>query len=459
MATQKEGAAPASATPQVQIEYTSDSDSPPPAISSEVAFHGILGSLVKLVAPHTAGDKQAIYMCALTALGGLAGLNPESESKQEKIHEFDSPRLFTCLVGETGSKKGTAWKAAQKYIVDPVLEELVERGHVDASHLQREWIQTGISSGEGIVKTFEQPRQFGEDGDPLDVAIKPVNRLIVLSEIGVMLQNIKRQDSTTAEKLIELYDGVPMAVPTRKDPLRAPNPYGSMITMGTPESWVHGVPAEHLALNGFFNRFLFVPVVTNTIVDIQDIKLDPTPAMKKLVSQLAEQVATKRLLGQYWFTEEARDYLNRYLSDHSVRLATSGGGFRAALLSRNATHLVRISLAMSLLDLDNDRPDIDRVHMEAAEHWVRRSNEGMRWVWGVDNRTRDEQKVYDYLENQPEYRAKRSEISSKVLQNNKSTRQMDFIAKALKSSGDLEIYNEKIKGTRRFEWWVLKETS
>jgi hypothetical protein len=79
---------------------------PPPSLDGE-AFHGIAGSLVRTLAPHTEADPAAVLLQFLAAFGNLVGPAPHCRVGTTR-HGLN---LFVILVGESSkARKGTSWR-------------------------------------------------------------------------------------------------------------------------------------------------------------------------------------------------------------------------------------------------------------------------------------------------------------------------------------------------------------
>src|SRR5947208_11022411 len=76
-----------------------------------VAFHGIVGEYVRLVAPASEADPAALLLQFLIAAGNVIGQRPYSRVEDTR-HYLN---LFTVLVGLTSkSRKGTSWGRVEK---------------------------------------------------------------------------------------------------------------------------------------------------------------------------------------------------------------------------------------------------------------------------------------------------------------------------------------------------------
>ena len=112
------------------------------------AYHGLMGSIVKAVAPETESDPVAVLLSLATALGSCMGKGPHF-ALASGVHHAN---LFSSIVGDTASGKGQSWGVVHKLMAmaDPEWEASA--------------IAYGLSSGEGLVdrvKDSEEPQEVG----------------------------------------------------------------------------------------------------------------------------------------------------------------------------------------------------------------------------------------------------------------------------------------------------------
>jgi len=106
-----------------------------PKAPSEVAYHGPIGELVRLIEPHSEADPLAILTQLLVAYGNTVGRTPYVSVEADRHY----PNLFTVLVGETAkARKGTSWGYARRVSTE-----------IDEGWESR--IMGGLSSGEGLI--------------------------------------------------------------------------------------------------------------------------------------------------------------------------------------------------------------------------------------------------------------------------------------------------------------------
>jgi hypothetical protein len=100
------------------------------------ALHGLPGKVVNTLLPHTEADAPALLLHLLTGYGNMIGRHAYCVADHSKHY---ANLFFTC-VGETAKgRKGTSWNC---------IREILERVDHNWAH---DHIQTGLSSGEGLV--------------------------------------------------------------------------------------------------------------------------------------------------------------------------------------------------------------------------------------------------------------------------------------------------------------------
>src|SRR5262249_50049153 len=152
------------------------------------AFHGLAGLVVRTVEPHTEGDPAALLVQFLVAFGNVIGRGPHwvVEAKRHSLN------LFAVLVGETSkSRKGSAWAQVRRlFKFDLVWDPRC--------------IQTGLSSGEGLIYVVRDPGSEGEksgDGECEDIGPLDTRLLVMESEFASPLRMMGRDGNTLSPVL------------------------------------------------------------------------------------------------------------------------------------------------------------------------------------------------------------------------------------------------------------------
>jgi hypothetical protein len=237
-----------------------------PTLSGRV-WRGLLADYRDLILPTTEAPDAYHLFSFLAAFGSLIGRTAHVYCAGEKYGN-----LFTCLVGKTGgARKTTAINAAYNVLkpVDP------------------EWRKVrAISSAEGLVALLSDE----VDPETGEITRKVDKRLLVqLSELSGFLRKSKAENlAHVIPFLADAWDSPDtLDVPTRKLPLKATEPYLSILAASTPE-WLEATLSERDIHGGLGNRILFV-----LGEPARELPLPPRRD-KDLEARLAKQVAIIR---------------------------------------------------------------------------------------------------------------------------------------------------------------------
>src|SRR5262249_38891500 len=125
----------------------------PPA---EEAFHGLAGKIVRTIEPASEADPTALLVQTLVAFGNLIGRSAYFTVESDRHHGNE----FVVLVGHTSkARKGTSWGH-----IGRLMREVEEEW-------ARERVQSGLSSGEGLIWAVRDPvmkrERVKEHGKPV----------------------------------------------------------------------------------------------------------------------------------------------------------------------------------------------------------------------------------------------------------------------------------------------------
>jgi hypothetical protein len=118
-------------------------EQPWPAPLGEAAYHGIVGDVVRLIAPQTEADPAALLIHTLVYCGNCLGR--DAAVTVEATEHFGN--LFAVIVGDTSkARKGTSESWSRRVL-----------GQADPSW-ERNQISTGLSTGEGVIERVRDMR-------------------------------------------------------------------------------------------------------------------------------------------------------------------------------------------------------------------------------------------------------------------------------------------------------------
>ena len=306
----------------------------------EEAFHGLAGDVVRTIEPHTEADPAALLLHFLVAFGNIVGRGPHFEAESHR-HGFN---LFAVMVGRTSKgRKGTAWSRAKRLVAgaDPGWAE--------------HCIQTGLSSGEGLIHAVRDPSGISVDGDP---GIADKRLMVVETEFASTLRVMARSGNTLSPVLRLAWDGSPLQVMAKQSPDRATGAHISTIAHITMDELLRELTGTDAA-SGFANRFLWACVDRSKV--LPDGSQIPEADLQPLENRVRGAVEYAHSLGDHEF---CRDAEARAIW-HSVYAGLSEGkpGLSGAVTSRAETQVIRLACIYALLD---NSPVIGQAHLRAA---------------------------------------------------------------------------------------------
>ena len=129
---------------------------PYPKPMGDDAYYGIAGRFVRLVQPHTEADPSWMLLAFLAYAGNVFGRR--AYIKRDGYHH---PNLYVCGVGSTSAgRKGTALFLVEQFF----------KG-IDDDWLKS--IQSGLSSGEGLIWCVRDPIYKREANSHQEVLVDP----------------------------------------------------------------------------------------------------------------------------------------------------------------------------------------------------------------------------------------------------------------------------------------------
>lgn len=374
--------------------HTADADDVAIAINSwpappkAAAYHGLVGDLVAVIAPHSEADPVALLSHALVMFGAVVGRGPYVQVEADKHYVNEN----TLQIGNTSkARKGTALGRTRRVLeaVDP------------------DWalhnIKAGLSSGEGLIHavrdavTRQEPlkeggKVKGQQTVLVDEGISDKRLLVVESEFASTLRVMARDGNTLSATIRQAWDSGALRTLTKTTPAQATDAHISIIGHVTADELRRHLDRTEVA-NGFLNRFLLVCVRRSQCLPeggaLRDQDLVP------LTDALRGAVEAARLTG-----ELARDTAARALwADVYPELSEGQAGLLGAATSRAEAHVVRLSALYALLDQSRV---IGRQHLEAALALWAYCETSARFVFGDALADPVADKLYALLSSRPE---------------------------------------------------------
>jgi hypothetical protein len=346
-----------------------DSNDEVPEIHPD-AFHGLAGSIVKLIDPYTESDRKAILLHILVGFGNMIGDAPHAVVGAER----HSARINAVLVGPTSAgRKGSAWR--------PIKEIL---GRSDGLWI-KDRVSSGLSSGEGIIYHLR-------DAEGQDAGVSDKRLLAIEQEFASMLKVMSREGNSLSGVLRQAYDDGNLSTLTKNSPLKATRTHFSLIGHTTKEELLRYLDATEKA-NGFANRFLWFMVQRSKF--LPDGEPIPENILDDLAGRMSEVIAWAK--GDQCLKRDplaAELWRNVYR-----RLNQDRPGMTGAILSRAAAQTLRLSLIYALLD---QSPTIRIEHLKAALAVWDVSERSVLAIFGDRTGNPEADKILDALKEHPD---------------------------------------------------------
>ena len=302
---------------------------------SDVAYIGISGEFIRLVAPHTEGDPCALLIALLTVVGSLMGRGAYLPVGPTMHY----PNLFSVIVAETSKgRKGTVMAEAKRFakMIDPTISNRM---------------LGGLSSGEGLIEAvrdarFEDaPKKESHVPIPqvVDNGISDKRLLVTESEMGQALQAAGRDGNTLSATLRMAWDGDELRTLARSNKNICREPHISIfgnITLDELQRLLTSTDRN----NGFVNRFLWICARRSQLLPWGG-NVDET-ALQELATKAAHVIHLSSHYGKCgWVPDAASMWAKEY-----GRLSSGGAGLSGAMSARAEAQTIRIALIYAVLD-------------------------------------------------------------------------------------------------------------
>jgi Bifunctional DNA primase/polymerase, N-terminal len=345
--------------------------SPWPEPLGPAAYHGVLGELVKVIAPHSEADPAALLVQMLVAAGNLIGSGPYVPV-EKTLHHCN---LFAVLVGLTSSgRKGTSLDHAKSVVGFADNDWLVNR------------VSSGLSTGEGLIWAVRdlsvKKEAIKEKGRVIayqevieDHGVEDKRLLVILTEFASLLTVMSREGATLSTVIRQAFDqGGKLELPSKHSPARATNAHISVIGHITPDELKQKLISVDLA-NGFGNRHLWICVRRSQLLPmggtLTDAAIDlPRKRLAAALSWAKTQGAVELIRDPATVTLWSREY---------ERLTSDRGGLFGEVTSRAESITLRLSMIFALLDRSIV---IKEEHLRAALEVWRFGQDSARFIWG-----------------------------------------------------------------------------
>jgi Protein of unknown function (DUF3987) len=312
-------------------------------VMHDAAYYGLAGEVVRSIEPHSEADPVAILLQFLAAFGNAVGLSPYYQVEGDKHRA----KLFVVTSGATSKgRKGTALGRIRQLmrIADPDWE--------------RDNIQSGLSSGEGVIFHVRDPiSTLGKDGKTeVDAGVTDKRLMLVTEEFAGTLRVMERAGNTLSPVLRDAWGTSKLQTLTKNSPIKATDSHISIIGHVTDDE-LRAVLTKVEMANGFANRFLFTRVKRSKLLPHGGHLDDAT--LQRLGKQVAERLKQARDLGRITMTDVAAEAW----AENYTELSGDRPGLLGAILGRAEAQVTRLALIYALLD---NKTQMDLPHLGAA---------------------------------------------------------------------------------------------
>jgi hypothetical protein len=303
------------------------------------AYHGLAGAIVRTVEPASEADPVALLVQTLVAFGNVIGRKAHFTVEADRHHGNE----FAVLVGRSSkARKGTSWGHVERLFREVEGQWAAER------------VQTGLSSGEGLIWAVRDPiqkreriKEKGQDPTYVEVEADPGvedKRLLVYEpEYANVLKQTERQGNTLSAILRQAWDGKDLRTLTKNSPARATGAHVGLIGHITADELRRYLTQTETA-NGYGNRHLWVCTERSKLLP-EGGKVD-AKAWQARRTELAAALAFARSAGGVVRDDKARAVWHEVYGP----LSEGKAGLVGALLGRGEAHVMRLAMLYALMD-------------------------------------------------------------------------------------------------------------
>lgn len=328
----------------------------------EAAYHGIAGTIVKTIEPHSEADPAALLMQTHAMVGNVIGRGPYYQVESDRHHA----NLFVVLVGDSSKgRKGTSLSRIRAVVQ-----------HVDESWAA-DCMKNGLSSGEGLIYQVRDPvEQFdpkSQSCNTIDPGARDKRLMVVEPEFASALGAAERSGNILSPLIRQAWDGDKLSTLTKNSPLCATDAHISIIGHITAQELRARMSRIDLA-NGFANRFIFALVRRSKKLPFGG-SLDDAELVH-LGGQLKALVNKAKAVGRVGMTEQARAHWRELYET----LSEGQDGLLGAVTARAEAQVIRLALSYALLD---GQDVIDVCHLKAAAAVWEYAESSAAYVFGT----------------------------------------------------------------------------
>lgn len=328
---------------------------------AEAAYHGVAGEVVRKIEPHTEADPAAILVQLHAAAGSQMGRGVWFPVEADRHHA----NLFVAVVGDTSKgRKGTSEGQVRR------IADMVDPGW-------KERIESGLSSGEGLINAVRDPvtrvrRRQGASEETTDPGVVDKRLMVFEPELAVVLARQQKEGNSLSHTIRGAWDGIRLSTLVKNAPVTCAEPHISIIGHITRDELIRELDDTSVA-NGWANRFLWVVAARSK--ELPEGGAIHTVDFGQQIQQLRRALAFAKQAGPIQRDDAARTlWAERY----SV-LSAGQPGLLGALLGRAEAQVCRLALIYAVLDCSRA---IRLEHLQAALAVWDYAEASARYVFG-----------------------------------------------------------------------------
>jgi hypothetical protein len=326
----------------------------------ETAYYGLAGEVVRSIEPHSEADPVAILLQFLAAFGNAVGISPYYQVEGDKHRA----KLFIVASGATSKgRKGTALGRIRQIMA------------FADSDWERDNIQSGLASGEGVIFHVRDPiSKLAKDGtiEQVDAGVSDKRLMLITEEFAGALRVMERAGNTLSPVLRDSWGTPKLQTLTKNSPIKATDSHISIIGHVTDDE-LRAVLTKVEMANGFANRFLFARVKRSKLLP-HGGELE-YQALQALGERVATRLKQAQMLGRVTMTDAAAEAWEKNYAD----LSADRPGLLGAILGRAEAQVIRLALIYTLLD---NETQIDLPHLGAALAVWAFCEDSAAQIWG-----------------------------------------------------------------------------
>lgn len=407
-----------------------------PARPGQEAFHGLAGDFIRAIEKETEADPVALLVQFLAAFGSVVGREAFFVVEGVRHH----PNLFVTLVGRSSrARKGSSWGIVREIYLQA------------AGDWSRKCIQSGLSSGEGViwaVRDASSPPMDHPGGskkrEPEDPGVADKRLLVYQSEFASILRLLRRDGNTLSPMLREAWDSGDLQSLVKTRPVRATGAHISIVSHITAEELLRHLDQTEMA-NGFGNRFMWVCVIRARLLP-DGGHLDPD-VLGSLEERLRQAICFAKFAGEM---RRDLDAAHLWREDYP-RLTLEVPGLLGSMTSRSEAQVLRLSMIYALLD---SSAKIRVEHLRAAIALWEFCEASCRYIFGKSLGDPVADKLTSALSEAGPHGLTKTQIRG-LFSNHKE----DAIPRALEAlerRGLVELVKEPSEGGRPVDRWFWK---